>query len=228
MTAQFFCPNCAKPVLADADACGHCGALFTEGAAWAPVDAAGEPVRALPRPVVSRPEDPTSRAGLLQLLMSRGRTVCHRLRASAPPTLYGIRAALVATLVAALAVAWLINRWPGVFEFSKVMHLPDWAKDLGVGIRLPRYLLGICLAVPILAWPSLRGAAAASFAALISGVALGLLLKRDGAAHLSVFANFVWIVLFYGTPPLLALLSFRFALGKAVRTVLRLTRRVRG
>lgn len=137
---------------------------------------------------------------------------------------------------ASLALGWLlsclsfallagvIGHWADLFVFSKVMHLPEWARQLPVAYHTPHYLVGASLLPALLAWRSLARTAGAGAVTGLAAPLAGLVcapLFDPAFRHYPVLSNYIWILGFWVLAPAALLVTVRALCQLALRAVLR-------
>ena len=119
------------------------------------------------------------------------------------------------TSLALLSAAMVI--WADIFNFSKTVYLPEWAKLLPSPINAPAYLTLLCLIPAALASTSVQHAAqnvaASVFVAPLFAIAAYALNPIHQNTYLIANALFSygWIVLFHCAVPAFLLLAIRLA-----------------
>ena len=105
--------------------------------------------------------------------------------------------------------------WADIFNFSKTVHLPEWAKVLPNPINAPAYLTLVCLLPAAFTSTSVersvRNIAICIFAAPLFAVAAYALNPIHQNTYLiaNVLFSYGWIVLFHCTVPALMLMAIR-------------------
>lgn len=127
----------------------------------------------------------------------------------------------LAFLVSLVALSATTVVWGDLFRWSKVVHLPEWAKVLPVPIMLPSYLAFVCLLPAAFAADSLAAARGAVLkcmllAPLASTTAYSLdPLHQNRFLFANVLFNYAWIVLFFCALPALLVILMRAAINRA-------------
>ena len=105
--------------------------------------------------------------------------------------------------------------WADIFNFSKIVHPPEWAQYLHNPINAPTYLTLLCLVPVALVSTSVQRAAlsvAASIfiAPLFAVAAYGLNpIHQNAYLFANALFSYAWIVLFHCVVPALFLLGIR-------------------
>jgi hypothetical protein len=119
----------------------------------------------------------------------------------------------ISTLASLALLAAVMVGWADIFNFSKTVFLPEWAKLLPSPINTPAYLTLLCLIPAAFASTSIQRAvqsvAATVFIAPLFATATYALnpIHQDTYLLANVLFNYVWVVLFDCAVPALLLLA---------------------
>ncbi|AVY95404.1 MULTISPECIES: hypothetical protein [Microvirgula] len=115
--------------------------------------------------------------------------------------------------------------WVDLFTFSKVFHIPEWAKTLSAPEKIPAYLAFACLVPAAFLTDNIsRACQVVAKTVLLSPLpAISVyafnLKSQDFSLLFNTIFSYVWIVLFHCFIPATILLVARFAIQRLLNNI---------
>ena len=119
------------------------------------------------------------------------------------------------TLISLVLLSISMSVWAEIFNFSKIIYLPEWTKVFPHPINAPSYLVLVCLMPVAFVSTTVRlavqGVAVSVFVAPLFAVLTAALNPTHQSVYLfaNMLFNYWWIVLFHCTVPACLLLVTR-------------------